>query len=139
MLAGFLIAVPMLLTAYAAQTDRLPHKIVLVAVVMMTIAGVMVLYDELTAGDRRADYGGRRRAACLLVRLAGVALSLRRIPRSSQPSRSVTSWRNREFSSSSSAILSPALSVRWAISLCSFPRIAKSFAGANFVATSILE
>jgi hypothetical protein len=50
MLAGFLIAVPMLLTAYAAQTDRLPHKIVLVAVVMMTIAGVMVLYDELTAG-----------------------------------------------------------------------------------------
>jgi hypothetical protein len=43
MLAGFLIAVPMLLTAYAAQTDRLPHKIVLIAVVTMTIASVMVL------------------------------------------------------------------------------------------------
>jgi hypothetical protein len=26
-------------TAYAAQTDRLPHKIVLIAVVTMTIAG----------------------------------------------------------------------------------------------------
>jgi hypothetical protein len=43
MLAGFLIAVPMLLTAYAAQTDWLPHKIVLIAVVTMTIASVMVL------------------------------------------------------------------------------------------------
>jgi hypothetical protein len=37
MLAGFLIAVPMLLTAYAAQTDRLPHKIVLIAVVTVVI------------------------------------------------------------------------------------------------------
>jgi hypothetical protein len=61
MLAGFLIAVPMLLTAYAAQTDRLPHKIVLIAVVTMTIAGVMVLYEELTVGDWRAHYGARRR------------------------------------------------------------------------------
>jgi hypothetical protein len=33
MLAGILIAVPMLLTAYAAQTDRLPPKMVLIAVV----------------------------------------------------------------------------------------------------------
>jgi hypothetical protein len=61
MLAGFLIAVPMLLTAYAAQTDRLPHKIVLIAVVTMTIAGVMVLYEELTVDDWRAYYGARRR------------------------------------------------------------------------------
>jgi hypothetical protein len=59
MLAGFLIAVPMLLTAYAAQTDRLPHKIVLIAVV--TIAGIMVSYEELTVDDWRAHYGARRR------------------------------------------------------------------------------
>jgi hypothetical protein len=70
---------------------------------------------------------------------AFTTFSHRRISRSFQPSRSVTSWRNCEFSSSSSAILSPSLSVRSAISLCSFPRVAKSFAGANFVATSILE
>jgi hypothetical protein len=43
MLAGFLIAVPMLLTAYAAQTDRLPHKIVLIAVVTVAIAVIMAL------------------------------------------------------------------------------------------------
>jgi hypothetical protein len=47
MLAGFLIAVPMLLTAYAAQTDRLPHKIVLIAVVTVVIYGIMVSFDEL--------------------------------------------------------------------------------------------
>jgi hypothetical protein len=47
--------------------------------------------------------------------------SHRRISRSSQPNRSVTSWRNCEFSSSSSAIFSRSLSVRSAISLCSFP------------------
>jgi hypothetical protein len=33
----------MLLTAYAAQTDRLPHKIVLIAVVTMAIAVTMAL------------------------------------------------------------------------------------------------
>jgi hypothetical protein len=70
--------------------------------------------------------------------------------------RSATSRRNREISSWSSAIRSPPLrvpsaslrhrckvitltpSVR-AISLCSFPRLAKSFACASFVATSTLE
>jgi Ca2+/H+ antiporter len=43
MLAGTLIAVPMLLTAYAAQTDRLPHKIVLIAVVTVAIYVIMAL------------------------------------------------------------------------------------------------
>jgi len=32
MLTGLLIAVPLLLTAYAAQTDWTPHKTVLIAV-----------------------------------------------------------------------------------------------------------
>ena len=74
-------------------------------------------------------------------------------------SRSVTSRRNREFSSSSLAIrssplpdrLRPSASLRHrckvttltpsvrAISLCSFPCLAKSFACASFVATSTLE
>jgi hypothetical protein len=43
MLAGALIAVPILLTAYAAQTDRLAPKIVLIAVVMVAIAVIMAL------------------------------------------------------------------------------------------------
>jgi hypothetical protein len=54
---------------------------------------------------------------------AFTTFSHRRISRSFQPSRSVTSWRNCEFSSSSSAILSPSLSVdrqfRFAVSLAS--------------------
>src|SRR5215471_4205705 len=74
-------------------------------------------------------------------------------------SRSVTSRRNREFSSSSLAIRSSPLPVRLrpsaslrhrckvttltpsvrAISLCGFPCLAKSFACASFVATSTLE
>jgi hypothetical protein len=67
LLAGFLIAVPMLLTAYAAQTDRLPHKIVLIAVVTMMIAGVMVLYEELTVDDWRPIMeraGGKPSCCC---------------------------------------------------------------------------
>jgi hypothetical protein len=43
MLAGFLIAVPMLLTAFAAPTDRLPHNIVLIAVVAVAIYVIMAL------------------------------------------------------------------------------------------------
>src|SRR5215471_11712938 len=74
-------------------------------------------------------------------------------------SRSATSRRNREFSSSSLAIRSSPLPVRLcpssalrhrckvmtltpsvrAISLCGFPCLAKSFACASFVATSTLE
>jgi hypothetical protein len=77
--------------------------------------------------DRQQDFFG-----------AFTAFSHRQISRSSQPSRSVTSWRNCEFSNSSSAILSRSLSVRSAISLCSFPCVAKSFAGANLVAISTL-
>jgi hypothetical protein len=52
MLTGLVIAVPILLTAYAAQTDWLPHKIVLIAVVTVASAGIMTLIDEL-ALDRR--------------------------------------------------------------------------------------
>jgi len=43
MLAGFPIVVPMLMTAYAAQTDRLPNKIVLVAVMTVAIYVIMAL------------------------------------------------------------------------------------------------
>jgi hypothetical protein len=52
MLTGLVIAVPILLTAYAAQTDWLPHKIVLIAVVTVASAGIMTLIDQL-ALDRR--------------------------------------------------------------------------------------
>jgi hypothetical protein len=52
---------------------------------------------------------------------AFTAFSHRRLSRSSQPSRSVTSWRNCEFSSSSSAILSRSLSFRSAIFAFQFP------------------
>jgi hypothetical protein len=52
LLTGLLIAVPILLTAYAAQTDWLPHKIVLITVVTVASAGIMALIDEL-ALDRR--------------------------------------------------------------------------------------
>jgi hypothetical protein len=41
-----------LLTAYAAQTDWSPHKIVLIAVVTGASASIMALIDEL-ALDRR--------------------------------------------------------------------------------------
>jgi hypothetical protein len=41
-----------LLTAYAAQTDWSPHKIVLIAVVTVASASIMALIDEL-ALDRR--------------------------------------------------------------------------------------
>ena len=51
MLTG-LIAVPLLLTAYAAQTDWTPHKTVLIAVVTVASASIMALIDEL-ALDRR--------------------------------------------------------------------------------------
>jgi hypothetical protein len=90
-------------------------------------------FDEAQRGVRRPIISGRFCRTHLWPRLAGLVLSLRPISRSSQRSRSITSWRNCEFSSSSSAILSPSLSVRSAISLCSFPCVA------NFVATSILE
>jgi hypothetical protein len=43
MLAGFLIAVPMLLTAFAAPIERLPHKIVLIAVVAVAIYVIVAL------------------------------------------------------------------------------------------------
>jgi hypothetical protein len=52
MLTGLLIAVPLLLTAYAAQTDWTPHKTVLIAVVTVASASIMALIDEL-ALDRR--------------------------------------------------------------------------------------
>ena len=52
MLTGLLIAVPILLTAYAAQTDWSPHKIALIAVVTVASASLMALIDEL-ALDRR--------------------------------------------------------------------------------------
>jgi hypothetical protein len=52
MLTGLLIAVPVLLTAYAAQTVWSPHKIVLIAVVTVASASIMALIDEL-ALDRR--------------------------------------------------------------------------------------
>jgi hypothetical protein len=52
MLTGLLIAVPISLTAYAAESDWLPHKIVLIAVVTVASAGIMALIDEL-ALDRR--------------------------------------------------------------------------------------
>jgi hypothetical protein len=44
MLTGLLIAVPLLLTAYAAQTDWTPHKTVLIAVV--TMASVKPCYAD---------------------------------------------------------------------------------------------
>ena len=47
MLTGLLIAVPILLTAYAAQTDWLPDKVVLIAVVTVASAGIMAVIDEL--------------------------------------------------------------------------------------------
>jgi hypothetical protein len=47
MLTGLLIAVPLLLTAYAAQTDWTPHKTVLIAVVTVASASIMALIDEL--------------------------------------------------------------------------------------------
>jgi hypothetical protein len=47
----------------------------------------------------------------------------RRISRSSQPSRSVTSWRNCEFSNSSSAILSASPRVRSGGSFCGSSRV----------------
>ena len=40
MLTGLLIAVPILLTAYAAQTDWLPDKVVLIAVVTVASASI---------------------------------------------------------------------------------------------------
>jgi hypothetical protein len=52
MLTGVLIAVPILLTAYAVQTDWPPYKIVLIAVVTVASAGILALIDEL-ALDRR--------------------------------------------------------------------------------------
>jgi hypothetical protein len=92
-----------------------------------------------------------RRKFCLCVASSSLIFSR---------SRSVTSRRNREFSSSSSAIRSPPPRVRsgWlasrvrhrckvmtltpsvrAISLCNLPCVAKSFACASFVEISILE
>jgi hypothetical protein len=47
MLTGLVIAVPILFAAYAAQTDWLPDKIVLLAVVTVASAGIMAVIDEL--------------------------------------------------------------------------------------------
>jgi uncharacterized membrane protein YbjE (DUF340 family) len=52
MLIGVLIAVPILLTANAAQTDWPPHKIVLIAVVTVASACIMALVDELALDGR---------------------------------------------------------------------------------------
>jgi hypothetical protein len=46
MLIGVLIAVPILLTANAAQTDWPPHKIVLIAVVTVASACIMALVER---------------------------------------------------------------------------------------------
>ena len=53
MFTGLLIAVPILLAAYAAQTDDWPpHKIVLIAMVTVASASIMALINELVL-DRR--------------------------------------------------------------------------------------
>jgi hypothetical protein len=52
LLTSLLIAVPILLTAYAAQTDWPTHKIVLITVATVATGGIMALIDEL-ALDRR--------------------------------------------------------------------------------------
>jgi hypothetical protein len=59
MLTGLLIAVPILLTAYAAQTDWTPNKIAMIAVVTVASAGIMTLIDELGL-DRRIGAKGIR-------------------------------------------------------------------------------
>jgi hypothetical protein len=63
MLTGLLIAVPILLAAYAAQTDWPPHKIVLIAVVTVASAGIMALIDELVLDrpPRASDSAGLAR------------------------------------------------------------------------------
>src|SRR5262249_22103336 len=113
--------------------------------------------DEIFRKDRLAIYRGcpsssPRAEKVLVYCAASLSLMFSR-------SRSVTSRRNREFSSSSVAIRSSPLPVRLrpsaslrhrctlttltpsvrAISLCGFPCLAKSFACASFVATFTLE
>jgi len=47
MAAGLLIGGPVWLFAYGAETNWHPHKFVPIAAIMVAIAGVMWLYDEL--------------------------------------------------------------------------------------------
>jgi peptidoglycan biosynthesis protein MviN/MurJ (putative lipid II flippase) len=61
MLTGLLIAVPILLTAYAAQTDWTPNKIALIAVVTVASASIMALIDELGLDRRIGAEGIRQR------------------------------------------------------------------------------
>jgi hypothetical protein len=61
MLTGLLIAVPILLTAYAAQTDWSPNNIAMIAVVTVASVGIMTLIDELGLDRRIGAEGIRQR------------------------------------------------------------------------------
>ena len=52
--AGLLIAIAIWMTAYAVDTDWIPHPIVPLIVAFVGIAGVMWLYDEI-----RDAFGGK--------------------------------------------------------------------------------
>jgi hypothetical protein len=81
MLTGFLIAVPILLAAYAAQTDWPPHKIVLIAVVTVASAGITALVDELVLDRRRAHPTARASQGRVRPERVSASTALRQAPR----------------------------------------------------------